>query len=76
MNKKEDDYLFSKELRDSLKDFGKMDVRDALQNRDFWKALAKHGGMSDEQVDEIFRKNDERAKKGESGPPISSLWEE
>jgi hypothetical protein len=55
-----DGMLFSKELRDAMAPFGKMDVRDALKSGDFFKALAKHAGMSDEEFDAITKKSENK----------------
>lgn len=48
-NDTEDKHLFSKELRDALSSFGKMDVKDALRSPEFLKALCDHAGMSEEE---------------------------
>ena len=53
MSEKEE-FLFSKELRDALQPFAKMDVRECVKSVDFMKALCKHAGMSDDKFDEIL----------------------
>lgn len=52
----EEKYLFSKELRDAMQPFSKMDARECIKSVDFMKALCKHAGMSDEVFDEILNK--------------------
>ncbi len=54
---KDEEYLFSKELRDKLQPFSQMDVRDCLANEDFLRTLCKHAGMSDERFNEILNRN-------------------
>lgn len=50
----EDGLLFSKELREAMKPFEKMDVRDCIRSKDFMKALCNHAGMSDEEFNNIL----------------------
>lgn len=54
MDKDESEYLFSKDLRDALKPFEKMDVKDCIKSAAFCRALGKHAGMSDEQLDRVL----------------------
>lgn len=54
INPQEDGSLFSQELKDALSPFKKMNVKDCVQSVDFWKALCKHAGMSDEKFEEIL----------------------
>lgn len=53
-NPQPDGSLFSPELKSALSPFGDMDIRDALRHPDFWRSLAKYGGMSDEKINEIM----------------------
>lgn len=53
-DKDESEYLFSKELRDVLKPFEKMDIRDCIKSAAFCRTLGKHAGMTDEQLDSIL----------------------
>ncbi|CAB4126512.1 hypothetical protein UFOVP80_11 [uncultured Caudovirales phage] len=61
----DDGYLFSKGLRDAMAEFKDMDIQDLMQNREFWTKIGLHGGMTQEQLDKIFKENDERAQKKE-----------
>jgi len=56
-NPNEDGMLFSKGFRDKMEKFGDLPIEDALRNRDFWKNLCEHAGMSEEKFNEIA-KND------------------
>lgn len=59
------DYLFSEELREAMKEFENMDVREALQSREWWGAIADYAGMPREDLERIFKENDERAQEEE-----------
>lgn len=52
-NPNEDGKLFSKELRERMSKFGDMDVTDSLKNKDFWKEMCAHAGMSEEEFERI-----------------------
>lgn len=54
MKSDESEFLFSKELRDAMAPFGEMDVRECLNNVEFWKALCKHAGMDDNEFNSIL----------------------
>lgn len=60
-----EDYLFSEELREAMKEFGNMDVRDALESREWWGALATHAGMPQEDLERLFKENDEKVQAEE-----------
>ena len=45
--------LFSKELRDRMAKFGSMSVEEALSSKEFLRELGRHGGMTEEEMDNI-----------------------
>lgn len=65
--------LFSEELREAMKEFANMDVRDALQSREWWGAIADHAGMPREDLERIFKENDKMAQEEEDK---KNGWEE
>lgn len=60
-NPREDGKVFSKELRDVLSPFSGKTPLECLKDKDFWRTIAKHGGISDEEIEEIM--NTEPKKK-------------
>lgn len=50
----EDGYLFSKDLRDAMEPFKDMDVNECLESKDWFKALFKHAGISEEEFENIL----------------------
>lgn len=50
------DFLFSEELRERMKKFGKMDVSDAIKNPNFYEALLEHCGLDNTQKNEFWEK--------------------
>jgi hypothetical protein len=54
MNEKEKDFLFSKELRDRMKGFGGMDVREAITRPDFYEALLDHAGLNQKEKNDVW----------------------
>lgn len=53
-----DNFLFSKELRDRMAKFGDMDVSEALSNPDFFDALLDHAGMDQKEKNALWEKVD------------------
>ena len=53
---KDENYIFSKELRETMAKFGEMEVKDALASPDFFIELMNHSGFTIEEAKEIFIK--------------------
>ena len=51
-----DDFLFSKELRDKLEQFGNMDVGEAIASPQFFEVLFEHAGIDKKAQNEIWEK--------------------
>lgn len=60
---KEEKHLFSKELRDRMEKFGSMSVEEALSSKEFLRELASHGGMTEEEMDNLERSTPEEKAK-------------
>jgi hypothetical protein len=48
--------IFSDGLRDVMKPFSNMDVRDCVKNPEFYNALMKYAGMTDEEINSLNEK--------------------
>ena len=53
---KEDDFLFSKELRDRLSKFENVNISELITKPEFYIELCKHVGMDLEETKDMFRK--------------------
>lgn len=53
--KEEENYIFSKKLREILEIFSEMDVNEALDSEEFWKTLCTYAGMSEEEFKDITK---------------------
>lgn len=51
---KEEDFLFSKELRDGLAEFEDMEVTEALKSPDFFNAILGVSGLSKEEQKDLW----------------------
>ncbi len=51
-----DDFLFSKALRERMSKFGDMDVGEALRNPDFFDALLDHAGFNQKEKNDLWEK--------------------
>ena len=51
-----DEFLFSKELREKLAQFGEMDAREALSSPEFLNALLDYAGMDEKQKSDLWDK--------------------
>lgn len=52
----EEEYIFSKELREKMEKFGEMDVSEALASPDFFEAIMEHAGIDREKRNAIWKK--------------------
>lgn len=50
-----DGMLFSKEFREHMAPYGDRGPVEMLQDKNFWKHLAKYAGMSDEEFENITK---------------------
>lgn len=51
-----DEFLFSPEIRKSMAPFSQKSVKECLRSEDFFRAVFKHAGCSDEEFEEIKKK--------------------
>lgn len=58
--------IFSKELRDRMAKFGSMSVEEALGSKEFLRELGRHGGMTEEEMDNIEASTPEEKAKFDS----------
>ena len=54
--KKEEDFFFSKELRENLKDFKDLTAKEALASPAFFNALLGHAGLSEKEKKQLWEK--------------------
>ena len=51
-----DDFLFSKELRDRMEKFKDMDVGEAIASSVFYEALLDHAGLTQKEKNDLWEK--------------------